>query len=440
MTALPTPDPITLRIVVDGASSAGKTSTARSLAERLGRPVTTPAEEADGRTLWFDWLEHVGGRADGRPLLTQVVTVPGHLPDRRRYLVATADAVLFVADASTAGLAASQQALAELRAMVADAPAPRPGILVQANKRDLPGPDLAAVRDALALTDDEDLVETRALEGDGVRQAFVYAVRIALRRREAATGERPSEVVADPDALRASMEEAEGSEVSGTSETSQVDDQQELDADLVALLASDDGDDVWRAEVWPARDDDTPPPRVDGTPPATLEEALTLRLVPEADAPAPALLAAPVPTATTDRAEPARPDLPRRDPGAHRVGAPAAATPPAAPPPPAWLSAPPAPPSMPPPGPTPTASPGAPPAGPAPVAPPPPAWLSAPPVPPAPPAPVAPLPPPAALVARLDGDVADVVVPPTSPAPRPAPAEAAQARGWRKLFRRRADG
>lgn len=199
-------EPIALRIVVDGASSAGKTSTARSLAERLGRPVTTPQEDGTGRTVWFDWLDHVGGRSDGRPLRTQVVTVPGHLPDRRRRLLATADAVLFVADTSHIGMPGAVRALDELRDLIAGLPAPRPGIVVQANKRDLPGPSIDAVRRRLGLAPADELVETRALDGDGVRQAFVFAVRLALRHRSAEPGDRAADAVHGPDDLLAELD------------------------------------------------------------------------------------------------------------------------------------------------------------------------------------------------------------------------------------------
>src|SRR4051795_10807477 len=104
--------PIDLRIVVDGASTAGKTTTARSLGARLGRPVITP-EEVDGRTLLFDWMDHEGGRSDGRPVRTQVAAVPSHLPRLPARLLVTADVVFFVADTSATGMAATELALAQ---------------------------------------------------------------------------------------------------------------------------------------------------------------------------------------------------------------------------------------------------------------------------------------------------------------------------------------
>lgn len=187
------PPPIDLRIVVDGASTAGKTTTARALGERLGRPVETP-EEVAGRTLLFDWMDHVGGRSDGRAIRTQVVAVPGHLPHLRARLLVTADVVLFVADTSAGGIGDTVAALAQVRELLRAIPEPRPGLLVQANKRDHPDAlPLGHVRLLLDLTEDDLLIETVATEGEGVRQSFVYAVRLGLQHVRAVDGPRVAE-------------------------------------------------------------------------------------------------------------------------------------------------------------------------------------------------------------------------------------------------------
>ena len=54
---------IVIRLVYDGPPEAGKTTSLRALAGSLTRPTYSPAEDADGRTLWFDWMEYVGGRS-----------------------------------------------------------------------------------------------------------------------------------------------------------------------------------------------------------------------------------------------------------------------------------------------------------------------------------------------------------------------------------------
>jgi len=193
--------PIDLRIVVDGASTAGKTTTARSLGERLGRPVVTPAEQ-DGRTLLFDWMDHDGGRADGRPIRTQVVAVPGHLPHLRARLLVTADVVLFVADTSAAGMHASEVALAQVRTLLDAYEGERPGLVIQANKRDaadaLP---MDEVTERLTSEGDDPIIETVALTGDGVPQSYVHAVRLGLLHAQAVDGPRIAERQMTADAL-----------------------------------------------------------------------------------------------------------------------------------------------------------------------------------------------------------------------------------------------
>ncbi len=202
------PAPIDLRVVVDGPSTAGKTTTARSLGDRLGRPVaTTGEEESSGRTLLFDWLDHTGGRSDGRAIRTQVVAVPGHLPHLRARLLVTADVVVFVADSTERGIAASAKAFAELRELLDALADPAPGLLVQANKRDLADAlSIDEVRQALGLDEAQLVIETVATEGEGVRQSFVYAVRLALQHARARDGGRVAQRQRTAEALLAELD------------------------------------------------------------------------------------------------------------------------------------------------------------------------------------------------------------------------------------------
>ncbi len=177
-------DLIVIRIVYDGPALSGKTTTLRALAGSLGREVFS-GDEAEGRTLYFDWLDYTGGRFEGYPIRCQVVSVPGQrlLGARRRHLLTGADAIVFVADTRRSGLEASARGLSALRRELQDTTPPRPGIVVQANKRDTQ--DVAAldeVRTALAAEGALALMESVAIGGTGVREAFVLAVRLALDR------------------------------------------------------------------------------------------------------------------------------------------------------------------------------------------------------------------------------------------------------------------
>lgn len=174
-----------MRIAFDGPPLAGKTATLRCLGTLLDVPVES-MDEAYGRTLWFDWMRYLGGMYDGRPIDCEVVSVPGQhaLERRRRRILEEADAVVFVVDASPGGHEASMLAWRRFVAWRVSRAHP-PGLVVQANKRDLDGAwDADDVRRALSLPDDVAVVESIATDSSGVRRAFVFAVREAIRLTE----------------------------------------------------------------------------------------------------------------------------------------------------------------------------------------------------------------------------------------------------------------
>ncbi len=174
-----------LRIVFDGLARGGKTTTVRALAKSLSRPASSPGE-LDGRTLYFDWLDYTGGRFEGHSIRCQLVSVPGQpgLKARRRKLLEAADAVVFVVDSRENELPAALEEAVRVRALLNSQARPAPGLIIQANKRDLPGAVSTSklkqlIADRLSGTA---VVETTALEGVGVREAFVLGVRLGLDR------------------------------------------------------------------------------------------------------------------------------------------------------------------------------------------------------------------------------------------------------------------
>lgn len=208
---------VVVRIVYDGPPRAGKTTSLAALGRSLGREVAC-AGERDGRTLWFDWMDYVGGMFDGRPIRCQVVTVPGQseLWPRRRALLESADAVVFVADSHRARLDADLEALDSLRGLLPTLDPP-PAVILQANKRDLPeAAPLDQVRAKLAAGEPVAVTPSVAQEGIGIRETFVLAVRLALDRvrelvRRGELGEGRPEVDSAGELLAALMGEvAEG--------------------------------------------------------------------------------------------------------------------------------------------------------------------------------------------------------------------------------------
>lgn len=177
---------IVIRLVYDGPPQAGKTTSLRALATSLTRPTYSPDEDGDGRTLWFDWMEYVGGRFEGCQIRCQIVGVPGQreLAARRRRLIEDADVVVFVADSAARETPRTLAHLLELRAMLDDRRDAPVGVILAANKRDLP--DAIPLDELRARLDEAGwpigVVESVAADGTGIREAFVYAVRLALDR------------------------------------------------------------------------------------------------------------------------------------------------------------------------------------------------------------------------------------------------------------------
>ncbi|MET0554072.1 MAG: GTPase domain-containing protein [Vicinamibacteria bacterium] len=175
---------LVVRIVYDGPALAGKTSSVRALASSLDRPVFSGAE-AEGRTLHFDWLDYVGGLFQGYPIRCQVLSVPGQpaLVSRRKRLLREADAVVFVADSREDALAEGLASFETLRTFVNAAEPPAPGIVLQANKRDAADAvPLDRLRARLAVGPTVAVTSSIAIDGSGIRETFVLAVRLALDR------------------------------------------------------------------------------------------------------------------------------------------------------------------------------------------------------------------------------------------------------------------
>jgi signal recognition particle receptor subunit beta len=178
-----TTEQVVIRIVYDGPAWAGKTTTLRSLARALGSEIRS-GEEADGRTLQFDWVDYVGGLYRGRPIQCQIVGVPGQrvLESRRLAILRDADAVVFVADSRPSQREENERAFEGLR-RATDGRTPLVATVVQANKRDLSGVlSLDEIRRQLRTDDTVAVTGSIAETGEGVRESFVLAVRLALDR------------------------------------------------------------------------------------------------------------------------------------------------------------------------------------------------------------------------------------------------------------------
>lgn len=183
---------IIVRVVYDGAPEAGKTTNIFTLKEslaltrrgRLASPGTTSR-----RTEFFDWLDFQGGYVGGKRVRCQLVSVPGQstLLRRRRYLLETADSVVFVADAHRLLVAENRETFAQLRAALERARQGVPvGVILQANKQDRPDSLAAAdLAERMGLDPTIPRFDAQATVGKGVKETFLLAVRLAVERVKA---------------------------------------------------------------------------------------------------------------------------------------------------------------------------------------------------------------------------------------------------------------
>ena len=174
-----------VRIVYDGPGLAGKTTNLEHVCNvipaRQRSELVTPAA-LKGRTMFFDWVELEGPNHEDALVRFQLISVPGQEARnyRRRPLVEAADVVVFVADASEAGINDTQRTFARLRVSMRRRETPLP-LVVQANKQDVEGAlTVPQLRQKLRLSDDVPFVRATANQGKGVKPTLTLAMRLGV--------------------------------------------------------------------------------------------------------------------------------------------------------------------------------------------------------------------------------------------------------------------
>jgi hypothetical protein len=178
---------LTLKLVYYGPALSGKTSNLRALhgkVDKLNRGRLMTLDTRDDRTLFFDLLPIFfttpSGPAAGFSFRIKVYTVPGQPVHEatRKVVLAGADGVVFVADSADEARDQNRASWASLKANLASLGLEQLPIVVQYNKRDLPG--CRAIADVDHFGDAQRVLEeARAKDGYGVMETFLRLVGAA---------------------------------------------------------------------------------------------------------------------------------------------------------------------------------------------------------------------------------------------------------------------
>jgi signal recognition particle receptor subunit beta len=191
---------VTIKLVYYGPALSGKTTNLRALhaltsEESRGRLMTL--ETKDDRTLFFDVLPLVfraepstpgGAKSSAMSLRVKVFTVPGQVlhVSTRRVVLQGADGVAFIADsqvsetqANTASFLDLRENLQELGVELSSLP-----LVIQFNKRDLPGIRSDQEIEAVARRGREPVFKASALHGSGVLESFFGLLQLTWAKLE----------------------------------------------------------------------------------------------------------------------------------------------------------------------------------------------------------------------------------------------------------------
>jgi signal recognition particle receptor subunit beta len=180
---------MTAKIVYYGPGLCGKTTNLLVIYDRLdpkskGKMLSL-ATRSD-RTLFFDLLPVDLGKVGNFNLRMQLYTVPGQVfyNETRKLVLRGADAVVFVVDSQASLLESNRESfenlldnLRENRIDPEDVP-----IVIQYNKRDLPGAlSVREIQKHVGL-DRYPSIEASAIQGDGVMETFKLVSKLTARK------------------------------------------------------------------------------------------------------------------------------------------------------------------------------------------------------------------------------------------------------------------
>lgn len=182
---------VTVKLVYYGPALSGKTTNLQAIhrlvsGDAAGRLMTL--ETRDDRTLFFDLLPLTFEGGGGIQVRFKLFTVPGQVihDATRRLVLQGADGTAFIADSQVSETKANQQAFRNMQKNLKENgvdPKTHP-LVLQFNKRDLPGIRTDEEIDAMAAKGKEPVFKAVALRGTGVMETFLGLTELTWRRLE----------------------------------------------------------------------------------------------------------------------------------------------------------------------------------------------------------------------------------------------------------------
>ena len=180
---------IQLKIVYYGAALSGKTTNLVCI-HRLCAPSTRgrlmTLETRDDRTLFFDLLPMHFESDSGLSITIKLFTVPGQVIHNatRRLVLQGADAVAFIADSQVSKTEENQESFLNLKENLKEngLNLKTMPLVIQFNKRDLPGIRSDADIDAMAAKGREAVFKAVATQGTGVIETLFGLLEVTWER------------------------------------------------------------------------------------------------------------------------------------------------------------------------------------------------------------------------------------------------------------------
>jgi hypothetical protein len=171
---------VTLKLVYYGPALSGKTTNLQRLHDLIGERAGSDLvmlDTRDDRTLFFDLLPLRFQTTGGLQIKVKLFTVPGQVIHNatRKIVLQGADGVAFVADSRISETRSNNESFANLKQNLRENGLEFDDIavVIQFNKRDLPGIRTDEEIDRIAGKGQEPVYRAVALEGEGVAETFL---------------------------------------------------------------------------------------------------------------------------------------------------------------------------------------------------------------------------------------------------------------------------